>query len=138
MKIMIGENGQLPIRGTEHSAGMDLFCTETVTIPRYEYAKIRTELHVEIPEGHFGLLCPRSSMGKRGLGLANTVGIIDSDYRGEIICLVKNYNPYSETVEARDRVAQLVIVPYFCPKIEVVEELTETERGDGGFGSTGV
>jgi len=137
MKIVIKENGCVPTRGTERSAGMDLYCTETVEIPRKSTAKIRTKVHIEIPEGHFGLLCPRSSIGKRGLGLANTVGIIDSDYRGEIICLIKNHNAHSETIVAQDRVAQLVIVPYFCPKIEVVEQLTETERGDGGFGSTG-
>ena len=138
MNIKIGENGHVPTRGTEYSAGIDLYCTENVVIPRKSHVKVRTEVYVEIPKGHFGLLCPRSSMGLWGLCLANTVGIIDSDYRGEIICLIKNFNPFEETIKAKERVAQLVIVPYFCPKIEVVEELTETVRGSGGFGSTGV
>jgi len=138
MKIVIGNNGgREPIRGTEEAAGLDLFCTETVIIPRYNCRKIKTDIKVEIPDGHFGMLCPRSSMGKRGLSLANTIGIIDSDYRGEIICLIRNNNSHSETVKANDRIAQLVIVPYISPKIEVVRELSETDRGTGGFGSTG-
>ena len=138
MRIKVGERGHVPTVGTEHSAGIDLASTIGVEITPNGWAEIKTHVTVEIPEGYFGLLCPRSSVGKKGLSLVNTIGIIDSDYRGEIIVLLKNNNNFGTRVEAGDRIAQLLIVPYLSPKIEVVEELTETVRGSGGFGSTGV
>jgi len=138
MRFIINENAKVPTLGTEHSAGIDMACLEDVSIMPGGWAEVHTGYRIEIPDGFFGLLCPRSSTGKKGLSLVNTVGIIDSDYRGEIIILLKNNNTYSVQLNAGDRVAQLVIVPYLSPKIEVVEELTETVRGDGGFGSTGV
>lgn len=137
MKVVIKKNGYLPTQGTSHSAGYDLYCTEDVLAPAGKTVVINTNISVEIPEGFFGLLCPRSSMGKQGFSLVNTIGIIDSDYRGEIILHFINNGQDNYTISKGHRVAQLIIVPYISPKIMVVEELSETLRGIGGFGSTG-
>lgn len=138
MKITVKDKEFIPRFGTEFSAGMDLCVLEHTYIIANCSSMIHTGIHAEIPEGHFGLLCLRSSMGKKGFSLVNTVGIIDSDYRGEIIVHVKNNNNSNVTLNRGDRIAQLIIVPYVSPDIEVVDELSETVRGSGGFGSTGV
>ena len=135
------DDAVLPFAATEGSAALDISAytfQEVVEIAPNEWEMIKTGLAAEIPEGHFGLLCPRSGLGKQGITLANTFGIIDSDYRGEISIMVKNNNDYPFLVNHGMRVAQLLIVPYFSPSINVVEELEETVRGTGGFGSTGV
>jgi dUTP pyrophosphatase len=137
MKITIKDKEFVPTRGTPSSAGYDLYVLENVFIPHMCQETVNTGVKVEIPEGYFGILCPRSSIGKRGLSLVNTIGIIDSDYRGDIILNLKNNGISGVTLNRGDRVAQLLIVPYISPEIEVVEELSETVRGTGGFGSTG-
>jgi len=140
MKIVV-ENKEtfsfVPTKGTDKSAGYDLYSPDSVFVPVGQVVVINTEISVEIPEGYFGLLCPRSSMGKKGFSLINTIGIIDSDYRGQIILHFVNNGKLDHTIYRGDRVAQLLIVPYISPKIVVVEELSETVRGTGGFGSTG-
>lgn len=138
MNITVTDKEFLPTRGTSSAAGLDLYVLQNTFILAGTTSMVDTGVSVEIPENHFGLLCLRSSMGKKNLTLANTIGIIDSDYRGNIIINVKNNDKrYSVTLNRGDRVAQLIIVPYISPEIKVVEELSETVRGDGGFGSTG-
>ena len=100
----------------------------------------KTDLCVEIPEGHVGLIVPRSGLGRKGIVLVNTVGVIDSDYRGEIGMTLQNTGSVPVAIAHGDRVAQMLIVPYAKVQLERVDdvsELSETERGVGGFGSTG-
>lgn len=137
MKMIVEDKEFVPTKGTEKSAGYDLYSLENMFIPRGQKREINTKVSVEIPEGYFGLLCPRSSMGKKGFSLVNTIGIIDSDYRGQIILHFINNGLNGQSIKRGDRIAQLLIVPYISPEIKVVEELSETVRGTGGFGSTG-
>ncbi len=134
------DGAHLPTYGTEFSAGADLYaCLEAdVTIAPGETKKIPTGLAMEIPAGFAGLIYARSSMGtKKGLAPANKVGVVDSDYRGEFMIFLHNHGSESQTIAHGDRVAQLVITPVFTPGFEEAEELTDTARGAGGFGSTG-
>lgn len=130
-----------PTKGTPYAAGLDLYNNdrpETFVAGHNQTIKIDTKTHVEIPQGYVGLVFPRSSFGSAGLRLANTVGVIDSDYRGPIITALK-YEGNQEVfkLDLGERYAQLVIVPHFVYEMELVKELNETERGEGGFGSTG-
>lgn len=138
MKMIVEDKEFVPTKGTEKSAGYDLYSPENMFVPQGQRREINTKVSVEIPEGFFGLLCPRSSMGKKGFSLVNTIGIIDSDYRGQIILHFVNNGASGQSIKRGDRIAQLLIVPYISPEIKVVEELSETVRGTGGFGSTGV
>ena len=134
------QGAQLPTYGTEFSAGADLYaCLEApVTIAPGETKKIPTGLAMEIPVGHAGLIYARSSMGtKKGLAPANKVGVIDSDYRGEFMVFLLNHGTEVQTVENGDRIAQLVVTPVFTPGFVEATELSDTVRGEGGFGSTG-
>lgn len=138
--LKIKTDEKTPAYATEHSAGIDLYCKtdKEIIIKAKETVKIHTGLFVEIPEGYFGAVYPRSSTGvKKQLMLANTVGIIDSDYRGELMIFFYNYGEKDQTIENGDRLAQLVIQPYLKCEIKKVDELAVSERGDGGFGSTG-
>ena len=138
--LKIKTDGQIPAYATEHSAGIDLYCKsdKDIIIKAKETVKINTGIFVEIPEGYFGAVYPRSSTGvKKHLMLANTVGVIDSDYRGELMIFFYNYGEEEQVIENGDRLAQLVIQPYLSCDIETVDELSDSERGDGGFGSTG-
>ena len=131
---------QLPTYGTEFSAGADLYaCLESdVTIAPGETKKIPTGIAMELPVGTAGLIYARSSLGtKKGLAPANKVGVVDSDYRGEFMIFLHNHGSESQTIAHGDRVAQLVITPVFTPGFEEAEELSDTVRGAGGFGSTG-
>lgn len=127
-----------PKRGTDGSAGYDLYsCDAAVVLPK-KSCMITTGIAIEIPNGYVGLVFARSGLAtKQGLRPANCVGVIDSDYRGEIkVCLYNDSNAVRE-VNFGDRIAQLVIVPYIYPELELSEALSDTERGEGGFGSTG-
>lgn len=132
----------IPTSGSQYAAGYDLYAhTEdgTIAVPSGETKKIGTGICVEIPEGFFGAVFARSGLAtKRGLRPANCVGVIDSDYRGELIVALHNDSTECETIHEGDRIAQLVIMPYLAVDFEEVDELENTERGDGGFGSTGV
>lgn len=128
-----------PEYGTEHSAGIDLYCDleEDVTIKAKEMGGFSLKLKVEIPEGYFGAIYPRSSTGiKKNLMLLNTVGIIDSDYRGEIQIHFYNYGDKDVTIQDKDRLVQMIIQPYEKVNIKKAETLSDTERGEGGIGST--
>ena len=131
---------QLPTYGTAFSAGADLYACleEPVTIAPGETKKIPTGLSMEIPVGFAGLIYARSGLGtKQGLAPANKVGVVDSDYRGEFMVFLHNHSAEKRTVSHGDRVAQLVVTPVFTPGFEETDELTDTARGAGGFGSTG-
>ena len=130
----------LPTYGSQEAAGADLYACldQPVTIRPGESAWIPTGLALEVPKGCAGLIYARSSMGvKRGLAPANKVGVIDSDYRGEIRVVLLNHGKEVQTVEHGERVAQMLITPVLTPAYEEVAELDDTQRGVGGFGSTG-
>ncbi len=136
----IGKDIPFPYYATAGAAALDLHACldEAVTIPAGGRAVIPTGLAVAIPDGCVGIVAVRSSMGIRcGVTLSNAIGVIDSDYRGPLGVGLLNTNPEPYTVLPGDRVAQLMVLPVLCPEIEVVEELPETARGQGGFGSTG-
>lgn len=134
------EGAQAPQRQTEGSAGFDLqACIEApVTLaPGGSYA-FPTGIAAEIPQGLVGLIFCRSGLGvKHGVSLPNCVGVIDSDYRGELIVPLRNFGDKAYTIQPGERIAQLVIVPVALPRLEEARELSSTQRGEGGFGSTG-
>ena len=134
------EGAQMPTYGTAFSAGADLYaCLEqAVTIAPGETVKIPTGIALELPVGTAGLVFARSSLGtKRGLAPANKVGVIDSDYRGELMVMLHNHGKEAQQIAHGERVAQLLVVPVFTPGFVEAEELSATLRGEGGFGSTG-
>lgn len=124
---------------TKGSAGIDLKCgVRSKSFKANSTEIVRTGVKVAIPEGHVGLLMSRSSVGvKKGLSVAQGVGVIDSDYRGELLVPLHNRNHYAEKVLFGERIAQLLIVPVIQPELVIVDALDETDRGEGGFGSTG-
>lgn len=136
----LNPNAVLPTYGSVEAAGADLYaCLDApVTIQPGETAWIPTGIALEVPRGCAGLIYARSSMGvKRGLAPANKVGVIDSDYRGEIRVVLLNHGKTPQIVESGERVAQFLITPVLTPAYVEVGELTDTDRGVGGFGSTG-
>ena len=133
-------DAKLPTYGSDAAVGADLYaCLEpAVTIQPGEIFWVPTGIALEVPAGCAGLVYARSSMGaKRGLAPANKVGVIDPDYRGEIRVVLLNHSKEPQTLQPGERVAQFVITPVLTPSYDEVEELSETDRGAGGFGSTG-
>ena len=136
----LDERAIIPTYGTEFSAGADIYALldEPVTIAPGETKLIHTGLAMAIPEGLVGLNFARSGMAtKRGLAPANKVGVIDSDYRGELMVALYNQGSVAQTVEHGDRIAQIIFMPYYTADFILCDELDETVRGEGGFGSTG-
>ena len=134
------ENAKVPTYGSAFAAGADLCaCTDVpVTIPAHATVLIRTGLALEIPEGYAGLIYARSGLAsKRGLAPANKVGVVDADYRGEVMVALHNHSDVDQTVEAGERIAQLVVTPFLSVDFEETDTLSDTVRGVGGFGSTG-
>lgn len=134
------QNASLPTYGTAEAAGADLYACleESVTIAPGECAFIPTGISLEVPKGCAGLIYARSGMAcKRGLAPANKVGVVDSDYRGEITVVLHNHGNTPQTIADGDRIAQFIITPVLTPAYVVAEELSDTERASGGFGSTG-
>ena len=136
----LNENATVPTYGTEYSAGADLYnLNEAVTIPAHKTVLIHTGISVEIPEGYAGLIYARSGLAsKRGLAPANKVGVVDADYRGEVMVALHNHSDIDATVDAGERVAQLVVTPFLKVEYQLADELSDTVRGAGGFGSTGI
>jgi dUTP pyrophosphatase len=136
-----GEQPPMPKKATDGAAGFDLcaFCAEPIIIKPQELVKIPTGLSIEIPSPNYvALVFARSGLGiKYGITLSNSVGVIDSDYRGEIMVGLSNVSDQEYTINPYDRIAQLVLVPIPSYELEEVSELNETIRGTGGFGSTG-
>ena len=136
---LLRENAKLPSRAHEGDAGLDLYACDAAHIGPGERWGVGTGVAVEIPEGHAGLVLPRSGLARdRGISLVNSPGLIDSGYRGEISVLLLNTDP-AETfrVEIGDRIAQLLVTPVATPTPVSVEALEGTDRGAGGFGSSG-
>lgn len=130
----------LPTYGSAEAAGADLYaCLDaSVTIAPGESAFIPTGIAMEVPVGCAGLIYARSGLAcKRGLAPANKVGVIDSDYRGQIVVVLHNHGQQPQTIENGERIAQMVITPVLTPLYAEVEELSSSDRGAGGFGSTG-
>ena len=137
---VLNEKAILPTYGSTYSAGADLYaCLDgAVTIEPGEAALIHTGLAMEIPVGYAGLIYARSGLAtQKGLAPSNKVGVIDADYRGEIMVSLFNHSKEKRTVEPGERIAQLVITPFITADWNMVSELEETDRGAGGFGSTG-
>ena len=131
---------KLPAYGSEFAAGADLYAlsVHSIRIGPQETAVVHTGLAVEIPAGYVGLIYARSGLATReGLAPANKGGVVDCDYRGEVKVALHNHSSEERTVSAGDRIAQLVITPYITAVFEETEELSQTARGEGGFGSTG-
>lgn len=129
-----------PSRGSEQAAGYDLYAAieGPITIAPHATTKIGTGLSFELPNNTFGAIFARSGLAtKKGLAPANMVGVCDSDYRGEYIVPLHNYSNEPQTIESGERIAQLILMPYIPMVFEEVEELNDTQRGDGSFGSTG-
>lgn len=160
LETVLSDGAPLPRRAKKGDAGLDLTSRETVTLAPGETRTVDTGVSVAIPEGYVGLVFPRSGLGSRGVNLSNCVGVIDSGYRGSIKAPLHNNRPLHEavesaveddlpvtytrlngdgwmTVEKGERVCQLVIVPFATVECVEVEELDSTERGEGGFGSSG-
>ncbi len=134
------ETAVLPERKTAGSAGYDLHAciAAPFTIEPGELVMLPTGLAMEIPKGHAGMIFTRSGLGvKHGIAVSNGVGVIDSDYRGEVHVGLRNSSKTPYTVEPNERIAQLIVMPVCTPRVEETDTLTETERGEGGFGSTG-
>lgn len=143
MKIKIKklrETATIPTRGSSQAAGYDLYADleEPVVIKPHSCVRIGTGLAVDIPDGYFGAVFARSGLAaKQNLRPSNCVGVCDSDYRGEYMIALHNDSEEERVIQPKDRIAQLVVMPYLPVEFVEVDELTETERGAGGFGSTG-
>lgn len=134
-------NGIIPQKGSAEAAGYDLYACidEPVEIKPSETVMIGTGVFIAPPPGYFGAIFARSGLAtKRGLRLANSVGVIDNDYTGEYICSIYNASSETQTINPNDRIAQLVFLPYLNVEFREVDELIETERSSGGFGHSGI
>ena len=132
---------RIPTRGSKYAAGYDLYAATDykIEIQPHQTVKIDTGIAIAIPEGYFGGVFARSGLAlKQGLRPANCVGVIDADYRGPIIVALHNDSDEVQIIEEGSRIAQLVIMPFISVEFQEVDELDDTERGEGGFGSTGV
>ena len=134
------ENAVVPTYGSEFAAGADLYAAveESVTIAPSETKLIPTGIAMEIPVGYAGFIYARSGLAsKKGLAPANKVGVVDADYRGEVMVALHNHGTVEQTIEAGERIAQMVIAPFITANFIESENLEDTVRGAGGFGSTG-
>ena len=137
----INENATVPTYGTSNSAGADLYACidEDIVINPGEVKVIKTGICLEIPDHLVGLIYARSGLSvKKGLAPANKVGVIDSDYRGEILVALYNQSKEQRIISHGERIAQIVFTPFYQANFKLCDELDTSERGDGGFGSTGV
>ncbi len=137
---LLDPRAKLPAYGSPDAAGADLYALTDgpAAIAPGETVLIHTGIALAIPQGYVGLVCARSGLAsKRGLAPANKVGVIDADYRGELMVALHNHGAVPQVIENGDRVAQLVVVPYLAAQFTRAEALEATQRGAGGFGSTG-
>ena len=136
----LNERAILPTYGSEYSAGADLYALtdEEIVFQPGETKLVHTGLAMEIPEGYAGLIYARSGLAsKRGLAPANKVGVVDADYRGEVMVALHNHSNVEQKIAPKERIAQLVVAPFLKAVFEESETLSDTVRGSGGFGSTG-
>ena len=134
LKVKLDAGAYEPVRAHATDAGLDLKSTRTFWLHPGHQEFVDTGVHCEIPEGYVGLLTSKSGLMKKGL---TTRGTIDSSYRGSIGVVVYNHSSEGIKIEAGQKITQMVLIPIITPVVEIVDELSETERGDGGFGSTG-
>lgn len=135
---LLNDNAKVPKKGTEYSAGYDLYSVSDTEIKSGETKLVSTGIAAEIPNGYFGGVFARSGLAvKEGLRPANCVAVIDSDYRGEIKVPLYNDSKEDRVITEGERIAQLIIIPFLSVQFNEVETLSETKRGEGGFGSTG-
>lgn len=135
IKIKLDEGAKMPTRAHSTDAGADLYAKETQIIPARESAKFDTGVHIEIPVGYVGMLKSKSGLNvNHGI---TSEGVIDAGYTGSIVAKLYNNSGYDYKVNAGDKITQLVIMPILTPDLEEVNTLEDTERGNGGFGSTG-
>lgn len=137
---LLNDLAKIPTRGSEYAAGYDLYAATdyAITIPAHTTVKVGTGIAIELPYMTFGAIFARSGLAtKQGLRPANCVGVVDSDYRGEVIVAVHNDTDLNQEIQPGDRIAQLVVIPYLPISFVETKELSDTERGDNGFGSTG-
>lgn len=132
----LDEQAILPTRGSQFAAGLDLYASRDVTIPARGFVGVSTGLATAIPLGYYGRIAPRSGIAAK-FGINTLAGVIDSDYRGELICVLGNHSDQDFEIKTGDRIAQFVIESIISPQPEFVNELPETSRGEHGFGSTG-
>lgn len=136
----LNEKATIPTQGSRQAAGYDLYACadEDIVIAPHSTVKVGTGLSMAIPDGYFGAVFARSGLAsKQGLRPSNCVGVIDSDYRGELIVALHNDTEAEATIHKNERIAQLIVMPFLSVEFEETEELDDTERGSGGFGSTG-
>lgn len=138
LKVKLTDGAPLPKHAKPGDAGLDLTTRKSAKLVPYETKMVGTGVAVEIPDGFVGLLFPRSGLSsKRGVNLANCVGVIDSGYRGEIMVPLHNITSRMQKVEKDERICQLVVVPFATCECVEVDKLADSERGEGGFGSSG-
>ena len=136
----LDEKAIVPTYGSEYAAGFDLYSVsdEVITIKAHETVLVKTGLAMEIPVGYAGMIFARSGLAsKKGLAPANKVGVVDADYRGEVMVALHNHTNEDKTIDAHERIAQMVIMPYAVANFIEVDELSDTVRGEGGFGDSG-
>lgn len=136
----LNELATIPTRGSQYAAGYDLYAAtdDPIMVQPHETIKIGTGLSFELPKNTFAAIYARSGIAtKRGLRPANCTGVCDSDYRGEYIVAVHNDSDKVQIIEPKERIAQMILLPYVQMNFDIADELTETDRGAGGFGSTG-
>lgn len=139
LDVVYGEGATPLAYAHEGDAGLDIAANETVTLEPGERKLVGTGVSIAVPNGYVGLLAPRSgNAAKKGLTLANSVGVIDSGYRGEVKGIMVNLGSETVTINSGERIMQLILVPFLSAVVTPVESLDETERGENGFGSTGV
>lgn len=137
---LVRDGAMTPTYGSSSAAGADLYACidKRIAIWPGETVSVPTGIAVEIPEGYVGLIYARSGLAcKKGLAPANKVGVVDSDYRGEVIVMLHNHGSKTQFIEPYDRIAQFIITPVIQANYTLVSELSDTSRGSGGFGSTG-
>lgn len=135
----LNNDAKIPTRGSKYAAGYDLYSCDEYEIEPHSTVKVGTGLSFELPENTFGAIFARSGLAtKKGLRPSNCVGVCDCDYRGEYIVAIHNDTNEMQTIDKYERIAQLVLIPYIPMEFIESDELSETERGTGGFGSTGV
>ena len=136
----LNEKAVLPTYGSAYAAGADLYavCEEDIVIAPNQTVLVHTGLAMEIPEGYAGLIYARSGLAsKRGLAPANKVGVVDADYRGEVMVALHNHSAVEQRISPKERIAQLDVAPFLKASFAETDELSDTVRGEGGFGSTG-
>jgi dUTP pyrophosphatase len=136
MKIMLEPTAFMPVRAHETDAGLDLRSRWHTLIPAHGSAEFDTGVHIELPHGWYGKIESKSGLNVKH-GVVSCGGVIDEGYTGSIVVKLYNLGAFSYVIHAGDKIAQLVIMPYVAPDLELVDKLEETERGDNGFGSTG-